>query len=471
MGQNRRKGEMETVGQVTTQPWAPAQPGLTDLIGGVSDLFNSGVLSNYPDFNTVAGMGQGTLDAIAGIRNTAANPSALGAGASNTIQGILGGGNYSNLEAMYGDLMRSSNVGAAQNAVGGILGNNLSQSGASTDAERMIRQLIGQGSPGLDAASAAATGIAQGNGLGDNAWYDQIFGRAMGPTAADTYLTDVAAGPSQNPFLQGILDSNAERIANQVKASYAQKGRYGSQDFTDAMVRGIAEYQNPIMAAAYDSDRNRQLQAVGMLDDARLANLGLGLNTASARTSADLGRANTRLSAAGLAPALENARYMGADRLAASGAATDAFNLNNRAQQLQAAQTAGALDAQRYAGADRLAALRQNEISAQLAAAQQAGILDQNRYADMDRLLSVGMLEDKAAQDQINADIQKWFFENGGGDLAALQGLAGVLGPIAGLGGTQQQQEPWTPWRNLISGLIAGVGALGGVVEPIPLGR
>lgn len=170
---------------------------------------------------------------------------------------------------------------------------------------------------------------------------------------ASTALSGIIAG-EENPYLDDIVAKGSDDIANRVKAAYAAKGRYGSEDFTDALTSGIGDYQLRTRGAAYDADQNRRLQAAGM------------------------------------APGMDAARY-----------------------------------------------------------------------ADNDRALSAGLLLDADTQGQTDADIQKWMFEHGGAEQAALQNYAGLVSGVPAGGTTATQEPEKTFLQKLIAGLTAGAGIVG----------
>lgn len=225
---------------VNQDPWQSAQPALLEALFGGQQQYRNKTGTELPTYSTYAGMGQGTQDAIANLRQLASQPS-----------------QYVNL------------------------------------------------------AGGAAQGI-----LNDQRYAD-LYGQTQGPTAADTYLTGMAAGPSEtNPFLQRYLDLGSNQIGNQVRAAYSAKGRYGSEDFTDALARGVSDFQTPVLFNAYESDRNRQLAATQAIDAARQGMLGTGLSALSGETAARLGAAN-------LAGQLDANRFAGADRLLQAGQLED----------------------------------------------------------------------------------------------------------------------------------------------------
>lgn len=116
--------------------------------------------------------------------------------------------------------------------------------------------------------------------------FADIYNAATGPSAAETYLSGIAAGPSENnPYLEQLLNIGSENITNRVNALQSAKGRYagvGAGGHVDALANAITEFQAPILYQAYDADRNRQMTAAGQIDAARQGGLGIGLSAAGA---------------------------------------------------------------------------------------------------------------------------------------------------------------------------------------------
>lgn len=135
-------------------------------------------------------------------------------------------------------------------------------------------------------------GTYAGMGQGSRDAITNLRNVAGQPSAADQYLTGMAQGGQQNPFLSQLLDTGSQRIADRVKAAYASSGRYGSEDFTDALTRGIAEYQTPLQYAAYEGDQGRRIGAANAIDQSRFTGsnqllLAGGLEDASAQAQRD----------------------------------------------------------------------------------------------------------------------------------------------------------------------------------------
>jgi hypothetical protein len=114
-------------------------------------------------------------------------------------------------------------------------------------------------------------------------------------------MQGMARGDDNNPYLQSLLDTQANRLRNQVGSSMSGGGRYGSAGHQDALVRSISEAQNPILMQAYENNRNRALQA----NQAILGAQGQG--------------AQRSLGYSALAPELDNLSYRPFERVGAVG--------------------------------------------------------------------------------------------------------------------------------------------------------
>ena len=67
-----------------------------------------------------------------------------------------------------------------------------------------------------------------------------------------------------NPFLQDQIDSAISGAVNQTTSQYARGGRLGSSAFGSALGAGVTGAAAPILAQAYDAERNRQMQAASL---------------------------------------------------------------------------------------------------------------------------------------------------------------------------------------------------------------
>lgn len=139
---------------------------------------------------------------------------------------------------------------------------------------------VGLGDTSNQALDQMQTLAGQG---GSQAGYDQAAA-----TASGQYL---GAG---NPYLSTIWNDQADQLTNRLKDVYSGMGRYASAPMEGELTRNLGALHANLFGGAYESERNRQLQAAGMM------------------------------------PQLDQARYYGADRLAAVGGARDQNSQNQR---------------------------------------------------------------------------------------------------------------------------------------------
>lgn len=139
--------------------------------------------------------------------------------------------------------------------------------------------------PFLGPAMGAVTGVASGRDhIGKSMFGDFSTGEMLG----------------SNPFADKMLADQNSQIGDQIKASMSGAGRFGSGKFGEGMSRGIGANSNAFNMNRYTSDRDAMLGAQSQ-------------------------NINNRLMAAGMSPAMAEARYADTDRLARVGAAEDAM--------------------------------------------------------------------------------------------------------------------------------------------------
>lgn len=136
------------------------------------------------------------------------------------------------------------------------------QAGLSSQTQGALDQTqqLAQGQGGLlgQAGYNYATGLINNGGMSA----DQRAALApLQATANGDFLNQT------NPYLQQMLDANAERVRNQVNSSMSGAGRYGSGAHTTQLAKGITDATAPILYQNYDSERQRQLSAAQGLTD------------------------------------------------------------------------------------------------------------------------------------------------------------------------------------------------------------
>jgi hypothetical protein len=210
---------------------------------------------------------------------------------------------------------------------------------------------------------------AQGGMLNNNPYVDAMFGKA--------------AGDVSNQYKNTVMP--------QIASMYSQAGRYGSEAMDQATGTAQRNYGDAlgnlgtsIYGQNYANERNLQQQASGMLGSQ------YGNDIAS------------MLAAAG-----QQGQQYSTDRGQQIGAASNLGSLWNAGQtnQIGAANAQGQLIGQ--------------ERNNMMQAASLAPIYAQNDYNDIDRLMQSSNMKQNLAQQNINADINKWNF-NQNKDLSLL---------------------------------------------------
>ncbi len=90
----------------------------------------------------------------------------------------------------------------------------------------------------------------------------------------------------KNPALQSQLDTLRSDVTNQVNSQFAAAGRDGSPGNLQALGRGIAQAEAPVISAQYNTDIGNQLNAANSLYGAGNTSYGL-LNQDQAAANAN----------------------------------------------------------------------------------------------------------------------------------------------------------------------------------------
>lgn len=276
-----------------SDPWAGAQPYLTDLMSQAQALYNKG--SSYAPFSTVAPFSPTTSLGLQLTQDRAVNGSPLINTADKSLTGIL---------------------------------NSSTTPGAST-----LKSLMsGYSNPG----SFYETSVMKAN---PNA------------TPASAYLGGLANSANINPYLDQMYSAASKPVIDSINAQFSQAGRTGSTANQGALVSQLGDlsaniygngYQNAVqnqlnaagqIQNAYDAASGRGLTASSLLDQYAANNASLKLNAANASNSAAQNLNQQKLQAAGLAPTLANQDYTDLQNLLSVGNAYDT-QANNQIQDL-----------------------------------------------------------------------------------------------------------------------------------------
>ena len=92
---------------------------------------------------------------------------------------------------------------------------------------------------------------------------DPLWGTAsglLGDTMSGKYLN-----PESNPYLKHYVAKAFEQTLPQYDTTATQAGRYGSDAWATMKARAMSDIVSEIYGGAYEAERNRQLQAAGLM--------------------------------------------------------------------------------------------------------------------------------------------------------------------------------------------------------------
>jgi hypothetical protein len=166
-------------------------------------------------------------------------------------------------------------------------------------AQPMLQSILGQLNPllqnsGLNSTESGAINQLSQNAAQGNPYASQIGGFASnllggggasaqapalqsGLSSLQRQLTPYANGSmiGSNPALQAQLDQIATDTTNQVNSQFAAAGRDGSGMNQQALARGIAQGEAPVIAGQYNQDVANQMSAANALYGAQNSTSGL----------------------------------------------------------------------------------------------------------------------------------------------------------------------------------------------------
>ncbi|MFK5600258.1 hypothetical protein ACFZ8E_25145 [Methylobacterium sp. HMF5984] len=416
--------------QTTTQntqsdPWAPAQPALQQILSGATTALNSGVGSQVYTGQRVAGLGSDTVDGLDAMKTGAAAGTSTAAAGNSYLGSLLGSG---------------GSTAATQAATAGIAGvnTNVDTSGVSSAAARLADpNSIARTTGAALAGGNYATDASPLSGLASNL--------ATGGTQTERSLQDVADGKylsGGNPYLQAMIDKATTSAASTVGQKFAASGRYGSGRFAGATAEAAQNADLGLRYQDYSTERDRQAAAAGAIDSAENARASTATGVYQGLAGINQGNAGLAATGAGLSLSADQAGLTGASTLASLQGSNADRTLGQQGALLSAAQ------------GDRAAGLA--AIGAE--GANQAALT-----APGQTMAQVGAIQDAARQDQLTSD-QTVFDEQQAAPWKQLGLASSVVDPIAGMGGTTSgttvQKIPQASFfQQLMGGLIGAGGA------------
>ena len=517
--------------QTTTQssvsePWSKAQPALETGLKDAQNLYQSGAGSQPYTGSTVIPFSQQTMQGMGAVQN-AASQNMNGKGLSGQYQGLLNSGGFNSAQqsAMSGlggfagggsnvstgridSLGRSAMNNPAMAGYGNVAAGGL---GVDASGQRSIASqamnnpgnaafadMMGGGYGTSSARQSAIAGQAMNNPAMDdfqrfangqygssNSAQTAIGQQALGPPMSEQNLSKIASGGMlnrQDPNFERALAAASESAANQINLGASGAGRYGSAIHQGNVAREIGNYEAGQRVGQYNNERGYQVQANQLIDQQRLAGLGLSLNAANSATGID--QANQGL------------RFQGA------GAQANLYS-NNLNQSLNAANAASGIEqgnqAMRAQGATNLANQYSSNLNQSLGALNSASGLDQaNRQMQLQGIggqgstyanslgqalgaagQSAGIQSDNyarqiaALQQQFNAGQQGvnnlgTAYEGMKAPASDMMGVGSMYEDLAGRLKNDQlrifQEQQNAPWNQLgrLNAIATGAGSMGG---------
>jgi len=282
-------GTTTSTTQQKSDPWAPAQPYLTDIMSQAQGLYNSQKGQNsYAPFNTVTPQSDTTLQGLDLTSQRALNGSPINQAAGSSLTDILNGG---------------ANTGPGNGTLQSLTG--------------------GYSDPG----NAEAQWITRQN-FNDN--------------PASKYLSDMASSDSINPYLTAQYNAASKPVIDSINAQFSQAGRTGSAANQDVLTRNLGDLSSNIFAngyqnaqqnrlaatgqiqSAFDNAGSRDLQAAGLLSSNAANQAQVRGNAANNLNSSYQNANSQRLQAANLAPSIAGQDYTDLQNLLNVGGAKDA---------------------------------------------------------------------------------------------------------------------------------------------------
>lgn len=303
-------GTNTTSQTASSEPWSASQDYYKQIFGEAQKNYNSGDgFKYYPD-STVVPFSSQTSQALGNIENLANQGNPLGSAAKDQALGVLNSGGMSDWQ---------------KNALNGTYG--------------------------------VATGA---NQIGTESDYRNLLAQAGGTGEVGTALGRYVNNPINiSPEFSKALDTQSQKLAEDISRNTSMMGRSGSAYDTGALVEGVGNLRNSAVASEIARQQQNQLTAAGMLGSeqqrgfgnalsavqgiggtqgANIANMvgaGSQINTAGNQA------ANQVAQFAGLAPSIYDQQYAPSQYLASVGAQNEDLStrtLNDRIARYNAGQ-------------------------------------------------------------------------------------------------------------------------------------
>ena len=186
------------------------------------------------------------------------------------------GGTSTTSQSQTSQLAPYSAAAPGLNGILGQLGNMASGAGSATPAQTGALNQIesnANSQPNYNPAIGAGTlGLLNGGGANNN---NGAITSNLGTLNSQLGATASGANIGKNPALQAQLDQIATDTTNSVNSQWAAAGRDGSPGNAQALARGIASGEAPVIAAQYNTDVGNQMAASTALYNAGNTTYGM----------------------------------------------------------------------------------------------------------------------------------------------------------------------------------------------------
>ncbi len=97
---------------------------------------------------------------------------------------------------------------------------------------------------------------------------DAITNRALNGSAtinnADASLNNMISGGNTNPYLDSLVGRAQDSVRSQFNTGAVNSGSFGNSGLQEQFAQNLGDVASSMYGNAYETDRNRQLQAIGM---------------------------------------------------------------------------------------------------------------------------------------------------------------------------------------------------------------
>ena len=303
----------------------------------------------------------------------------------------------------------------------------------SNPGNSMYAATYGQANPAMSgyAQTAAMSGYNPSNML----WRGAMNSATNNPASGMLNTTASGAYLNANPYLDATFNKAADAVQSRVNNSFASAGRFGSGLNQRTLGDSLGDLATNIYGGNYANERNLQESATSRLGDVYNQGQGLAQNAIS-----NIGN---------------NYNQGQQNKLAALGGMSDAYNSQARINQDAAAGISGNYN---------------NERGLQQQGVGLATGLAANDYADLQALSGVGAAQDQRAQDFLNADINRYNY-NQNKDLNALNTYQGLVSGNYGNSTSTNTPMSSNTGAGILGGALGGAqlgGMLGGGFTALP---